>query len=99
MGSVDSGLTRSMDRTELLRALRAFQRGDYSVRMPAGLSGIDGEIARTFNELVRLNQTLVAEAARADQERARALDEADDINAYARRRIEDVIYQGRASDL
>jgi hypothetical protein len=99
MAGVDSGLTRSMDRSELLRALRAFQRGDYSVRMPAGLTGIDGEIARTFNELVRLNQVLVAEAARADKERARALDEANEIDAYARRRLDEVLYQGRASDL
>lgn len=92
MAGVDTGLTRSMDRGELLRALRAFQRGDYSVRMPAGLSGIDGEIARTFNELVRLNQSLAAEA-------MRARDEAAEIDAYARRRIDEVIYQGRASDL
>ena len=92
MAGVDSGLTRSMDRSELLRALRAFQRGDYSVRMPAGLSGIDGEIARTFNELVRLNQVLVAAA-------ARARDEADEIDTYARRRLDEVLYQGRASDL
>jgi hypothetical protein len=92
MAGVDSGLTRSMDRTELLQALRAFQRGDYSVRMPAGLSGIDGEIARTFNELVRLNQSLALEV-------SRAREEADDIDAYARRRIDEVIYQGRASDL
>lgn len=92
MAVVDNGLTRSMDRTELLRALRAFQRGDYSVRMPVGLSGIDGEIARTFNDLVRLNQALAAEA-------ARARDEADEIDSYARRRIDEALYQGRASDL
>ena len=37
-----------LDRGELLKALRAFKRGDFSVRMPLDLTGIDGEIAQAF---------------------------------------------------
>jgi len=39
---------------QLLAALRAFRRGDFSVRLPRDLDGIDGEIAETFNEVVDL---------------------------------------------
>ena len=40
-----------LDRGELLKALRAFKRGDFAVRMPLNLTGIDGEIAQTFNDV------------------------------------------------
>ena len=57
-----------LDRGELLRALRAFKRGDFSVRMPLNLTGIDGEIAQTFNDVVELEEAKAAEIARvADQ--------------------------------
>lgn len=36
----------SLDRRKLLAALRGFRRGDFSVRLPDELSGVDGEIAR-----------------------------------------------------
>ena len=53
-----------LDRGELLKALRAFKRGDFSVRMPLNLSGIDGEIAQAFNDVVELEETKAAEIAR-----------------------------------
>ena len=57
-----------LDRGELLKALRAFKRGDFSVRMPLSLTGIDGEIAQAFNDLVELNETMTTELANtADQ--------------------------------
>ena len=49
---------------EILRALRAFQRGDFSVRMPSHLTGVDGEIAETFNDVVRMTEALAGEFAR-----------------------------------
>ena len=49
---------------EILRALRAFQRGDFSVRMPSHLTGVDGEIAETFNDAVRMTEALAGEFAR-----------------------------------
>src|SRR6267142_772129 len=52
METIQSGLHMVLDRGELLKALRAFKRGDFSVRMPLNLTGIDGEIAQTFNDVV-----------------------------------------------
>lgn len=46
---------RNVDRLDpeaLLGALRAFMAGDYSVRLPTNLMGVDGEIARTVNEFI-----------------------------------------------
>ena len=54
----NNGPQRALDRAELLRALHAFQRGDYTVRMPSGLPGIDGQIAQAFNDLARMSQEL-----------------------------------------
>ncbi len=52
------------DRGELLKALRAFKQGDFTVRMPQNLSGVDGEITQAFNQLVELEQAKAAEIAR-----------------------------------
>jgi len=35
-----------------LRALRALKKGDFAVRMPLDMIGIDGEIAQAFNDVV-----------------------------------------------
>ena len=68
MDSIQAGLQMMLDRGELLKALRAFKRGDFSVRMPLNLTGIDGEIAQTFNDVVELEEAKAAEIARvADQ--------------------------------
>jgi signal transduction histidine kinase/DNA-binding response OmpR family regulator/HAMP domain-containing protein len=53
-----------LDRSELLRSLRAFRKGDFSVRMPMDLVGIDGEIAGAFNDVVEMNEMLAEEFAR-----------------------------------
>jgi signal transduction histidine kinase/HAMP domain-containing protein/ActR/RegA family two-component response regulator len=64
MDSIQAGLQMMLDRGELLKALRAFKRGDFSVRMPLNLTGIDGEIAQTFNDVVELEEAKAAEIAR-----------------------------------
>src|SRR5512145_881739 len=64
MDSIQAGLQMMLDRGELLKSLRAFKRGDFSVRMPLNLTGIDGEIAQTFNDLVELEEAKAAEIAR-----------------------------------
>ena len=64
MDRIQPGLQTALDRGELLKALRAFKRGDFSVRMPLNLSGIDGEIAQTFNDVVELEEAKAAEIAR-----------------------------------
>src|SRR3989441_732652 len=51
-------------RRGLLSALRAFKKGDFSVRLPMDLIGIDGEIAQAFNEVVEVNEKVSDEFAR-----------------------------------
>jgi HAMP domain-containing protein/signal transduction histidine kinase/DNA-binding response OmpR family regulator len=50
-----------IDRRELLSALRALRRGDFSVRLPETVDGIDGEIASLFNDVVGMNEALTRE--------------------------------------
>jgi HAMP domain-containing protein/signal transduction histidine kinase/CheY-like chemotaxis protein len=50
-----------LDRRQILTALRAFRRGDFSVRLPYDFEGLDAEIAQTFNEIVELNGQLNSE--------------------------------------
>src|SRR5918999_580994 len=61
MESIQPGLHMVLDRGELLKALRALKRGDFSVRMPLSLTGIDGEIAQAFNDVVELNEAMTQE--------------------------------------
>src|SRR5438067_2067322 len=46
------------DNGHLLRALMAFKRGDFSVRLPDDWTGVAGKIADTFNEVIAKNQRL-----------------------------------------
>src|SRR5688572_9536382 len=64
MESIHAGLQMMLDRGELLKALRSFRRGDFSVRMPLNLTGIDGEIAQAFNDCVELEEAKATEIAR-----------------------------------
>ncbi|MBS3647540.1 HAMP domain-containing protein [Pseudaminobacter sp. 19-2017] len=50
-----------LDGRQILVALRAFRRGDFSVRIANEFDGIDGEIADTFNEIVEINEELSRE--------------------------------------
>ncbi|WP_444876173.1 HAMP domain-containing protein [Aquibium pacificus] len=51
----------SLDRRQILTALKTFRRGDFSVRLPMHFDGIDGEIADAFNEIVELNDQMTKE--------------------------------------
>ncbi len=53
-----------LDRRQLLVALAAFKKGEFSVRMPIHLEGLDGKIADTFNDVVELNEKLSKELER-----------------------------------
>jgi hypothetical protein len=57
---VVSSSEKDVDTAQLLAALRAFRRGDFSVRLPRGL-GIGGEIAEAFNDVVELNDRMTKE--------------------------------------
>jgi HAMP domain-containing protein/signal transduction histidine kinase/CheY-like chemotaxis protein len=50
-----------LDRRDILSALKAFRRGNFSVRLPEDLDGPDAEIAEIFNEIVELNAQLTSE--------------------------------------
>jgi HAMP domain-containing protein len=50
-----------IDRRQLVSALRALRRGDFSVRLPEDVDGVDGEIASIFNEVVSLNEDMTQE--------------------------------------
>ena len=64
MARAAAASTRSVDNQKLLSVLRAFRKGDFSVRLPAGLSGLDGEIAEVFNDVVELNERMAKELER-----------------------------------
>jgi len=50
--------TNTLPRRELLAALRAFKRGDFSVRLRDDLEGIDGQICSLFNDIVTRTEEL-----------------------------------------
>jgi HAMP domain-containing protein/CheY-like chemotaxis protein len=52
----------ALDHRQMLAALRAFKRGDFSIKMRDDLVGVDGQIAETFNEIVELVKTIRDEA-------------------------------------
>ena len=59
--------TKQVDKTDerlLLKSLRAFRKGDFSVRMPTDQTGIAGEIAEAFNDTVELAGGFTGELAR-----------------------------------
>ena len=53
-----------LDRKQLLAALTAFKRGDFSAQLPDDCTGIAGKVADTFNDVIRINQRLTQELAR-----------------------------------
>ncbi|HZN67122.1 MAG TPA: HAMP domain-containing protein, partial [Tepidisphaeraceae bacterium] len=58
------GRGRSIEKTELLTALLAFRKGDFSVRLPVDLDGVDGKIADVLNDVIEQNQRLSEELER-----------------------------------
>ena len=54
----------ALDTRQLLAAFRAFRRGDFSVRLPGDLTGIDGELAEAFNDVVEMNDRMSREFSR-----------------------------------
>src|SRR5712671_4507974 len=53
-----------LDKLELLKALLAFRRGDFSVRLAPNLSGLDGKIADALNDVLEINQSMAQELER-----------------------------------
>ena len=57
----------AFDERALLSALRAVAAGDFTVRLPGDLVGLEGKIADTFNDIVAANQMMAEEMARVGQ--------------------------------
>src|SRR2546429_9981778 len=55
---------QTLERRELLRALRALQKGDFAVRLPLDMDCSDGKVAQAFNDVVEMNQSIADELAR-----------------------------------
>ncbi|MGH7136794.1 MAG: HAMP domain-containing protein, partial [Pirellulales bacterium] len=53
-----------LDKRKLLAALTALKKGDFRARLPSDLTGLDGKIADTFNEVIELNQRMANELER-----------------------------------
>src|SRR5438132_1417823 len=53
-----------VDSKQLLSALGAFKRGDFSVRLPEDWTGIGGKIADTFNDVIATNEKMARELGR-----------------------------------
>ena len=49
---------------QLLQALQAVRDGDFSARLPADWTGVEGKIADTFNDIVAANARMAAELER-----------------------------------
>src|ERR1700748_823350 len=52
------------DMSQLLSALMAFKRGDFSARLPENWTGVPGKIADTFNEVIEANERITRELER-----------------------------------
>ncbi|RWF26344.1 MAG: response regulator [Mesorhizobium sp.] len=50
-----------LDRRQILNSLKAFRRGDFSVRIDNVYEGIDSDIADAFNQIVELNDQVTKE--------------------------------------
>jgi HAMP domain-containing protein/CheY-like chemotaxis protein len=46
---------------QLLNALRAVARGDFTVKLPTSWDGIDGDLAEAFNEVVSMDHRMLKE--------------------------------------
>ena len=49
---------------ELLAALTALRRGDFSVRLPVEWTGVAGKVADAFNDVIELNERMANELER-----------------------------------
>src|SRR5436190_1020561 len=56
-----------LDSKQLLAALTAFKRGDFCAQLPDDWTGMAGKVADTFNEVIRINQSLTQELARIER--------------------------------
>src|SRR4051812_16436086 len=54
----------AIDTAQLLDAIIAWKKGDFSARLPANWTGVAGKIADTLNEVIGLNERMAGELQR-----------------------------------
>ena len=64
MAIVPAGPMSEIDGAELLHALQALKRGDFSARLPMDWPGMGGRLADTFNDIMAVTEHLASELAR-----------------------------------
>src|SRR5579864_8488683 len=57
-------VTEILDANQVLAALFAFKKGDFSVRLPVNQVGLAGKIADVLNDIFELNENMATELAR-----------------------------------
>ncbi len=57
-----------LDNKQLLAALMAFKRGDFTVRLPDDWIGFGGKIADAFNDVIATNQRMMVNRAESHRE-------------------------------
>ena len=62
--SPTNGTSHESFQRSLLATLLRFKEGDFAVRMPSELLGVEGKIADTFNEILSVSQRRAVETAR-----------------------------------
>jgi HAMP domain-containing protein len=65
--AANGGDGREIALEQLLVALQSMRMGDFSVRMPSNVGGLDGKIAETFNDIVAANQRMATQFERVGQ--------------------------------
>ncbi|MES2776027.1 MAG: HAMP domain-containing protein [Bacteroidota bacterium] len=58
-------MDESMDHRELFKVLTEVKNGNFNVRMPIDLTGLDGKICDTLNEIISLNERMMQEFTKA----------------------------------
>src|SRR5882672_9089162 len=56
--------TGNLDAEQVLAALMAIKKGDFTIRLPVGWTGIAGKVADTFNEVAELMSNSTEELSR-----------------------------------
>jgi HAMP domain-containing protein len=69
---VATSAPEALDQRQLLAALRAVRRGDFTARLPLDWGGAAGEIAEAFNDIVELNERTAREIRRISVDVGRA---------------------------
>ncbi|HEY1372487.1 MAG TPA: HAMP domain-containing protein, partial [Candidatus Binatia bacterium] len=60
IGAVNNG-DGGLDNNAILQVLLAVQKGDFSVRLPSGWTGINGKIADALNDIIETNERITKE--------------------------------------